>query len=61
MAAAYGTFVHMQFAGRDGANDGARTMRPGAQWWLRPQGRPRLLADASCRPEVDEQPGPPSQ
>src|SRR6187399_1863318 len=29
--------------------------------WLRPQVRPRLLADASCRPEVDEQPGPPGE
>src|SRR5207244_1357993 len=32
---------------------------PKAARWLRPQCRPRLLADASCRSEADEQTEPP--
>jgi len=35
---------------------GDRRQGTGALVWLRPAGWARLLADASCRPEVDEQP-----
>jgi hypothetical protein len=43
---------------RGGADYAEVCERQGALGWLGSQGRPRLLADASCRPEVDEQTGP---
>jgi hypothetical protein len=33
---------------------------PRGRWFVETVGLPRLLADASCKPEVDEQSGPPA-